>query len=52
MDLQDEEPPSLVNMNETNTVAPDPTATQLQNLSLAKVPLTIVTGMRFVHLRY
>ncbi|KAL9128558.1 MAG: hypothetical protein Q9217_002791 [Psora testacea] len=48
MDLDQEEPPALVNTNIEDvpglTVgAPDPTTTQMEELSLTKVPLTIVT---------
>ena len=50
MDIDEEEPPSLVDVEiqagggADPTDAPDPVTTQLQDLNLKKVPLTIVTG--------
>ncbi len=46
MDVEEDGPPSLVNVDETDHGAPDPNTRQLQDLSLTKVPLTIVTGTR------
>lgn len=46
MDLDGDEPPSLVQAKGSpSEEAPDPTTTQLQDLSITKVPLTIITGM-------
>lgn len=46
MDIDDDEPPSLVEIKASHTEnAPDPTTVQLQDMSLTKVPLTIVTGI-------
>jgi len=48
MDIDSDEPPSLVEVNGSHREeAPDSTCTtaQLKDLSLMKVPLTIVTGM-------
>ena len=46
MFVDEEEPPSLVDVTHSSAsaVAKDPIISQLQDLSLAKVPLTIVTG--------
>ncbi|KAL9104398.1 MAG: hypothetical protein Q9163_000656 [Psora crenata] len=48
MDLDQEEPPDLVDTAiddglDAKVVAPDPTTTQMEEISLTKVPLTIVT---------
>ena len=45
MQDQDEEPPSLVEVDPLVISAPDLNTSQLQDLSLTKVPLTIVTGI-------
>ncbi len=46
MDIDSDEPPSLVEVNTSHAdPAPDPTTTQLKDLSITKVPLTIVTGI-------
>ena len=49
MDIDQDEPPDLVDTDESvlqsnPPPAPDPTATQMQDLSISKVPLTIITG--------
>ena len=45
MQDQDEEPPSLVKVDPLVTSAPDLNTSQLHDLTLTKVPLTIVTGI-------
>ena len=43
--MDEEEPPNLVDMTHPNVLAmADPIISQLQDISLTKVPLTIVTG--------
>lgn len=42
--MDQDEPPSLVAVEEIPEQAPDPTTSQLKDLTLTKVPLTIVTG--------
>lgn len=46
MELDQDEPPELVDVEQRDTPSEPPTsaASHLQNLSLSKVPLTIVTG--------
>lgn len=44
MELEDEGPPDLVDVSGLNKSAPSPVTQQMQDLSLSKVPLTIVTG--------
>lgn len=45
MFLDEEEPPSLVDVTDSSvSAAADPITSRLQDLSPAKVPLTIVTG--------
>ena len=44
MDLEEDGPPDLVDISELNKPAPSPITTQMQNLGLSKVPITIVTG--------
>lgn len=45
MDVDSEEPPTLVEVQTPQPKeTPDSTTAQLQDLSLTKVPLTIVTG--------
>ncbi|CAL8580611.1 hypothetical protein XPA_006333 [Xanthoria parietina] len=45
MDVAQEEPPDLVEMGAPdNDNAPDALQSQIEDLSLSKVPLTIVTG--------
>ncbi|KAL2052392.1 hypothetical protein ABVK25_007264 [Lepraria finkii] len=45
MEMDEEEVPTLVNVGEVmNKRALSPTSSQLRDLSLARVPLTIVTG--------
>ena len=44
MDLEEDGPPDLVDINELNKPAPSPITTQMQDLGLSKVPITIVTG--------
>ena len=46
MELDDDEPPSLVDVNGRQENAPSGLATQMQEVSMAKVPLTIVTGKK------
>lgn len=52
MDIDDEEIPNLVGVGNTADEAQvgDASTAQLQDLSLVKVPLTIVTGSSFVSL--
>lgn len=46
MDVAQEEPPDLVEMGAPdNDNAPDALQSQIEDLSLSKVPLTIVTGI-------
>ena len=45
MDIDEDEPPSLVNVGQINKRALSPMSSQMQDLKLSKVPLTIVTGM-------
>lgn len=54
MDIDQDEPPDLVDTDEAvlqsnPPPAPDPTATQMQDLSISKVPLTIITGCSTRH---
>ena len=44
MDLGEDGPPDLIDMSGLNKPAPSPITTQMQDLALSKVPLTIVTG--------
>ena len=44
MDLEEDGPPDLVDISALNKPAPSPVTTQMQDLGLSKVPLTIVTG--------
>ena len=44
MDLEEDRPPDLVDISGLNKSAPSPITTQMQDLGLSKVPLTIVTG--------
>ena len=45
MFVDEEEPPSLVDVTHTSGLAmTNPITSQLQDMSMAKVPLTIVTG--------
>ena len=44
MDLEEDGPPDLVDISVLNKPAPSPVTTQMQDLGLSKVPLTIVTG--------
>ena len=44
MDLEEDGPPDLVDISELNQSAPSPITTQMQDLGLSKVPITIVTG--------
>ena len=44
MDLEEDGPPDLVDISRLNMPAPSPITTQMQDLGLSKVPLTIVTG--------
>ena len=44
MDLEEDGPPDLVDISGLNMPAPSPITTQMQDLGLSKVPLTIVTG--------
>ncbi len=43
-DLEEDGPPDLVDISGLNMPAPSPITTQMQDLGLSKVPLTIVTG--------
>ena len=46
MDIDSDEPPNLVEVQTSDAEpAPDPTTAQLKDLSITKVPLTIVTGI-------
>ena len=45
MEDHDEGPPELVNTDRLVTQIPDRSTAQLQDLSLTKVPLTIITGL-------
>lgn len=46
MEMDEDEVPTLVNVGEVmNKRALSPTSSQLRDLSLARVPLTIVTGV-------
>lgn len=45
MDVDSDDPPSLVEVKASHTEqVPDSTTAQLKDLSLTKVPMTIVTG--------
>ena len=44
MDIEEDGPPDLVDISELNMPAPSPLTTQMRDLGLSKVPLTIVTG--------
>ena len=45
MDLEEDGPPDLVDISRLDKPAPSPITTQMQDLGLSKVPLTIVTGI-------
>jgi len=49
MDDQDDEPPSLVDIGDgtEQTSNPVDVTSQLQDFSLARVPITIVTGVQY-----
>lgn len=52
MELDDEGPPSLVGASDVGQEDSNPLGGQLDNLSLVKVPITIVTGMRLCFLDF
>jgi len=45
MDTEDEDPPVLIDLGPGVSSAPDQVALDMQDLSLSKVPLTLITGM-------
>ena len=45
MDLEEDGPPDLVDISRLDKPTPIPITTQMQDLGLSKVPLTIVTGI-------
>ena len=44
MELEEDGPPALVDVGELHKPAPSPVTQQMQDLTLSRVPLTIVTG--------